>query len=106
MEKVTSSEIVIMEDGRILATLEEIRNLQLLAAKEMLTVSDVAVMTGFKESYVRKMAEAGTFPCYRPFGKRIFFKKSEINEALMAHRESTASELVKEYESRNKKRYE
>lgn len=83
-----------MDDSKIIAALEEIKSYTLLAAKEMLTVEDTALLTGFKESYIRKMAQEGMLPYYKPFGKQIFFKKSEILQLLQGKRVPSVAELV------------
>ena len=59
-----------MDDSRIIAAIEEVKAYALLAAKEMLTVEDAALLTGFKPSYIRKMAQEGRVPYYKPFGKQ------------------------------------
>ena len=83
-----------MADSRIIAAIEEVKAYALLAAKEMLTVEDAALLTGFKPSYIRKMAQEGRLPYYKPFGKQIFFKKSEITQLLQDKRVPSVAELV------------
>lgn len=83
-------------EEEILKKLEEIKSYSLLAAKEMLSVTDMALLTGFKQSYVRKMAEEGLIPYYKPFGKQLFFKKSEVNEILATHHVPSIQELIKD----------
>ena len=77
-----------------MAALEEVKAYTLLAAKEMLTVEEVALFTGYKESYIVKMTKEGRLPYYKPFGKKIFFKKSEINELLQGQRVPSVAELI------------
>lgn len=67
------------------ATAEEqdrIRQIAFIQGKEMLTVSDLCLLTGFKPNYVRNLANQGKIPYYKPFGKCLFFKKSEIEDIL------------------------
>lgn len=54
---------------------DEIRAYETLKVKEILNVDDVALLTGFKPSYIRNLVSAGKLPYYRPFGKSLFFKK-------------------------------
>lgn len=83
-----------MEESKIIAALEEVKAYTLLAAKEMLTVEEVALFTGYKVSYIVKMTQEGRLPYYKPFGKKIFFKKSEINELLQGQRVPSVAELI------------
>ena len=80
----------------ILARLEEIRNLTALQVKEMLTVDDVALMTGYSRRYVLKLANTGLLPYYKPFDKALFFKKEEVNKALSVKRVASIQELINE----------
>lgn len=83
-----------MDESKIITALEEMKAYTLLAAKEMLTVDDTALLTGFKVSYIRKMAQEGRLPYYKPFGKELFFKKSEITQLLQEKRVPSIAELV------------
>lgn len=83
-----------MDESRIMVALEEVKAYTLLAAKEMLTVEDAALLTGFKVSYIRKMAREGLLPYYKPFGKQLFFKKSEITQLLQEKRVPSIAELI------------
>lgn len=82
-----------MEDT-ILTKLEEIRRYTLLSVKEMLTVDDVALMTGYSRRYVLKLANTGMLPYYKPFDKALFFRKDEVNKALANGRVSSISEII------------
>lgn len=84
-----------MEESRIIEALNEVKAYSLLAAKEMLTVEDVALLTGFKESYIRKMTQEKRLPCYKPFGKQLFYKKSEINQLLQGNKVPSIAELIR-----------
>lgn len=81
-----------MDESKIMSVLEELKAYTLLAAKEMLTVEDLSLFTGFKPSYIRKL------PFYKPFGKQLFYKKSEIDAILQDKEKRVPSviELVKQ----------
>ncbi len=83
-----------MDEAKILSAIEEVKTYTLLGVKEMLTVEDVSVLTGFKPSYIRKMTQEGKLPYYKPFGKQLFFKKSEINALLQGNKVPSIAELV------------
>lgn len=90
----------------ILTTLEEIKCYTMLSAKSMLTVKDMELYTGLKASNIRKMAEDGRLPYYRPFGKQLYFKKSEIDSILQdeENRIPSIAELYNEKINRNGKK--
>lgn len=79
--------------------IDEIRATSLLSAKVMLNVNDVSVLTGWKPSYVRKLAEDGVLPYYKPLGKQLFFHKDDINSLLMRNRIPSVAELIGEVEN-------
>lgn len=82
-------------EAEILIRLDKIEKLVLLAAKTMLSVKDVASLTGFKVSYVRKLAEDGRLPYYKPLGKMIFFHKDEIESFLKTNRVPSMDEIIR-----------
>ena len=60
----------------------------------LVNVKQLSEMLGFKPAYVRKLVQEGQIPYYKPFGKKIFFKKSEINELLQGQRVPSVAELI------------
>lgn len=74
--------------------LQNIEKMSVLAAKRMLSVKDVALLTGFAESYVRKLVQESKLPYYRPMGKMIFFDRDEIDSFLRTNRIPSAQELA------------
>lgn len=75
-------------------TLTEIRRFTLLQAKEMLTIEDVALLTGYKVSTIRKLAQSNRIPYSRPFGKEMFFDKNEINQTLRRNKVPSVEQLT------------
>lgn len=78
--------------------LKNIEKMTILAAKRMLSVKDVALLTGFAESYIRKLVEESRIPHYRPLGKMIFFDRDEVESFLRTNRVPSVAELVNNYE--------
>jgi len=62
--------------------LEAIERYSLLAAKTVLTLNDVALLTGLSKSHLYKMTCQKQIPYYRPNGKQIYFDRGEV-EAWM-----------------------
>lgn len=87
-------------EAEIERRLKQVEQVAILAAKEVLSVKDVSALTGFKESYIRKLVEESKLPYYRPTGKKIFFEKKDIYSFLRTNRVPSTSELVAKYYER------
>ena len=81
-------------DNELDKRLKNIEKMTVLSAKRMLSVKDVALLTGFAESYVRKLVQECKLPYYRPMGKMIFFDREEIDSFLRSNRVPSATELA------------
>lgn len=53
-----------------------------LNTKKVLSIDEAAEYTGLKKSYLYILTSQDRIPCYRPFGKKIFFKREELEEFL------------------------
>lgn len=73
-----------MEDFKtaILKELKEIKSFSLLANKNVLTIEEVALLTGLSVSCLYKKTCAKRIPFYRS-SKRIYFKRQEIEDWMM-----------------------
>ena len=74
--------------------LARIERMTLLASKEMLNVKDLSALTGFKESYIRRLVEEAKLPYYKPLGKMIFFDRNEIMSILKTNRIPSVTEII------------
>ena len=82
-----------MEENKdIMQQLAEIKELTLLAAKEMLTMDDAVLYTGLGKSSLYVLTCKKKIPHYKPNGKTIYFKKSELNEWLQRNRVASEEE--------------
>ena len=72
-----------------LQTIEEL----LLTSKTVLNLEEVLLYTGLSKSYMYKLTSTGGIPCYKPQGKNIFFKKSEVEDWLLQNKKITTKEL-------------
>jgi len=61
--------------------------------KEMLTIEEAVTYTGVSKSWLYKMTMRGDLPTYRPGGKRIYLKRSELNEWMSSHRTGSNAEI-------------
>lgn len=75
----------IMEE-MILSKLETIERYSLLAAKNVLTIDDVAVLTGMSKSHLYKLTCSRQIPFYRPNGKIVYFDRAELEGWLKQNR--------------------
>ena len=80
------------ESKEIMQQLAEIKALTLLAAKEMLTIDDAVLYTGLGKSYLYVLTCKNKITYYKPNGKNIYFKKSELNDWLQRNRVNSIAE--------------
>jgi len=76
----------------VLNRLATIEAYSLLAAKTVLTLSDVALLTGLSKSHLYKMTCQKQIPYYRPNGKQIYFDRGEVEGWMKQNRVSTTQE--------------
>jgi excisionase family DNA binding protein len=82
-----------MEEIRALAI--QLNNIEelLLTQKTVLKLDEVVLLTGLSKSYLYKLTSTGGIPCYKPQGKHIFFKKTEVEDWLLQNRKTTTVEI-------------
>ena len=61
--------------------------------KNILTVDEVVNYTGFSQKQIYKLTSTRQIPHYKPSGRKLFFKKDEIDEWITQGRVNTISEL-------------
>ena len=71
--------------------------------KEILNVSEACKFLDYTRSYLYKLTHLRKIPHYKPNGKKIYFKKSELEELLLRNRVKTDSEIQQEAEDTLKK---
>lgn len=87
------------ENKKLETRLENIELLlrsQALNNKISLNIDEVALYTGFSKLYLYKLTSKKAIPYYSPNGKKIFFKKDEIDAWLLDNRHATKNELEQE----------
>lgn len=80
-----------MEEN-ILDTLNEIKRNTLLAAKNVLTIDDVVLLTGISKQTLYKMTCKKQIPHYKPTAKLLFFDRKEIEDWQRKNRVITTQE--------------
>ena len=90
----------------ILSKLDAIERNTLLASKNVLTIDDVALLTGMSKSHIYKLTCSKQIPFYRPNGKLVYFDRQELEGWLKQNRVNTTAEAEQAaitYVMRNKK---
>lgn len=73
--------------------IDELRRLLLAGTKEVLTIDECAILTGYSKNHLYKLTSQRAIPFYKPLGGSIRFKKSEVEEWLLQNRQATVSEI-------------
>jgi|SaaInlStandDraft_7_1057024.scaffolds.fasta_scaffold54934_2 excisionase family DNA binding protein len=63
------------------------------ATKETLDFSETAVYINQSHSHLYKLTSQGLIPHYKPNGKKIYFKRSELDEWVLQNKVYSADEL-------------
>ena len=65
----------------------------MISAKNILTADEAATMLDMKVSMIYSLTSKHKIPFYKPNGKKIFFKKDELEQWVLSSRVSTDDEL-------------
>ena len=70
---------------------------------EILTIEEVAELTGYKKTTIYKLTHERKIPFHKTAhgGRRIFFKREEINQWLQSNRVETHEEFLKSWRGKN-----
>lgn len=80
----------------IMQKLAEIEQNTLLAAKNVLTLDDVAKLTGLSKSHLYKLTCSRQIPHYKPNTKALYFDRKEIEDWQRQNRVKTTAEAEQE----------
>jgi excisionase family DNA binding protein len=61
--------------------------------KNILTVGDLIDYTDFSQKQIYKLTSTRAIPHYKPSGRKLFFKKNEIDEWITRGRVDSLDEL-------------
>jgi len=79
--------------------IERLDNLQRLIesqgiyTKEVLNFNEACQYLELSQSHLYKLTSAGNIPHYKPNGKKLYFKRSELESWLLRNRNSTQEEI-------------
>ena len=68
----------------------------LLQQKEVLTFDEACIYIGVSNSHLYKLTSNRSIPHYKPQGKMIYFRRSELDEWLLKNRIKTKEEINSE----------
>ncbi len=88
MDPILSNRLTRIEERQV-ATQEAILKL----SKDVWTYDDLASFTGYSKSYLQTLVSQGELPYYKPTRKKVFFKRSEIEDWLLQNRVCSNQEL-------------
>lgn len=72
--------------------LDHIEQLTKLAAKNVLTLDDVVLLTGLSKNHLYNLTSRNEIPYYRPRGKFIYFDRAEVEAWMKQNRVNTREE--------------
>lgn len=79
-------------EQEILERLQAIEANTLLAAKNVLDLSDVSALTGMSKSTLYRLTSEKKIPHYKPTAKLLYFDRNEIEAWMKQNRVSTRTE--------------
>ena len=85
-----------MKQTQIQTDLEEIKALLKSQAEKPLSLEETSDYLHISKSYLYKLTCLKKIPYFKPNGKMIYFKKSDLNKWLFRNRQSTETELEAE----------
>ncbi|WP_446808643.1 helix-turn-helix domain-containing protein [Methylomonas sp. 2BW1-5-20] len=65
----------------------------MLVSKSVLSFEEAALYLGFAESYLYKLTSSQQIPFYKPLGKKLFFKREELDTWRLQNRTKTIEEI-------------
>lgn len=78
--------------------LERIESVMAVQMKTVLTVAEAAMYMGMSENWLRHIICRNEIPYYKR-GKRVYFKKAELDDWMCAERVASDAEIEKEANS-------
>ena len=76
------------------ASLDELKKLTLLSAKNVLCFDDVVLLTGLSKSHLYKLTCSHQIPHYKPNNRHIYFDRAELENWMKQNRIATTMETA------------
>ncbi len=71
-------------------TLNEIKELfkmLILSAKETYTLDEVAILTGYKKTYLYSLVSKNKIPYYNPTGRQVYIDKKDLTNWMLQNKQ-------------------
>lgn len=81
------------EYKKLTERLARLESLLLTGTKEVLTLDECSMFTGYSKNHLYRLTSQRAIPFYKPMGGTIYFKKQEIEEWLLQNRQATEAEI-------------
>jgi len=66
---------------------------QNLLQKEIFTFAEACLYLDLSSSHLYKLTSGNAIPCYCPQGKKLYFRRAELDVWLTSHRNNTTAEV-------------
>jgi excisionase family DNA binding protein len=86
-------------ENTILTKLERIEKLletQQAMQKQVLNFNDTCIYLELSQSHLYKLTSTGSIPHYKPNGKKLYFKREELDTWLLRNRSNSIDEIEQE----------
>lgn len=81
-----------------LELIEKLLKQQNLIQKEVLTLPDAAGYLDISESQLYKLTSTSAIPHYKPGGKKLYFRRTELDAWIIENRHATHAEICQKAE--------
>ena len=79
-----------------LETLERLIVSQSVNSKEVLNLQETCQFLELSSSHLYKLTSTGAIPFYKPNGKKLYFKRTELESWLLRNRSCSNDEIEKQ----------
>jgi len=79
-------------------SLEKLIKDQAIQQKEVLNFNEACQYLELSQSHLYKLTSAGNIPFYKPNGKKIYFKREELENWLLRNRSISSDEIEQQAE--------
>lgn len=83
-------------ENEIVERLERIESLLIEHKEKPLTLEEAAEYLDISTSYLYKLTSAGKIQHFKPAGKRLYFRRSDLNDYLLQNRVKSQEEVDRE----------
>ena len=92
MKQNTNKDQLSQQLQRIEDTMLCMQRSMLLSAKNVLTIEEVALLTGLSKWHIYKLTSEARIPHYKPNARLLYFNRQEIEEWMQQNRVNTTAE--------------